>query len=423
MMEYYTGNQSGIYNIPGLLAQPPAGYYWWEAGAMWNSMINYWHITGDTSYNDVITEALLFQVGPGNDFMPPNQTKNLGNDDQAFWGMAAMSAAEFNFPDPPPDKPQWLALAQAVFGTQVPRWNTETCGGGLKWQIFSFNNGYNYKNTISNGCFFNIGARLAKYTGNATYALWAEKAWDWTTRIGLIDKDYNVFDGSDDLLNCSEINHIQYSYNAGVWLLGAANMYNYTNGSQIWRDRTQKILDRSIAFFGDPASQILVEVSCETQVPPTCNTDMKSFKAYITRWMAATTKMAPFTYPQISAFLLKNAKAAAAQCIGGEKGRACGLKWINENKTGVWDGTTGVGEQMSALEVIQSTLIQETKGPVTNDTGGTSKGDFNAGTGASDVSNIYWGIEEPSNKDKAGAGVLTAVVLLALVGSLSWISF
>lgn len=423
MMKYYTGNESGIYNIPGLLAQPPEGYYWWEAGAMWNSMINYWHITGDASYNDVITEALLFQVGPGNDFMPPNQTKTLGNDDQAFWGMAAMSAAEHNFPDPPADKPQWLALAQAVFGTQVPRWNTEFCAGGLKWQIFPFNNGYNYKNTISNGCFFNLGARLAKYTGNDTYAFWAEKAWDWTARIGLIDHDYNIFDGSDDLLNCSEINHVQYSYNAGVWLLGAANMYNFTNGSEIWRDRTQKILDRSIAFFGEANTSILVEVACETQVPPTCNTDMKSFKAYLTRWMAATTKMAPFTHPQISAFLLTNAKAAAAQCIGGDKGRACGLKWINDGKTGVWDGTTGVGEQMSALEVIQSTLIQETKGPVTNNTGGTSKGDFNAGTGASDVSNIFWGIDEPTTRDKAGAGVLTAAIISALVGSLCWISF
>lgn len=42
-------------------------------------------------------------------------------------GIAAMSAAEFNFPNPPPDEPQWLALAQAVFNSQAPRWNTESC--------------------------------------------------------------------------------------------------------------------------------------------------------------------------------------------------------------------------------------------------------------------------------------------------------
>lgn len=49
---------------------------------MWGTMIDYWHFTGDTSYNDVVTQALLFQVGPSNDYMPPNQTKSLGNDDQ-----------------------------------------------------------------------------------------------------------------------------------------------------------------------------------------------------------------------------------------------------------------------------------------------------------------------------------------------------
>lgn len=61
--------------------------------------------------------------------------------DRATERMVAMSAAEVNFPNPPKDQPQWLALAQAVYNTQVVRWDTETCGGGLKWQIFAFNNG------------------------------------------------------------------------------------------------------------------------------------------------------------------------------------------------------------------------------------------------------------------------------------------
>jgi mannan endo-1,6-alpha-mannosidase len=80
MMSFYNGNTSG--NIPGLLPEPPSGYYWWEAGAMWGTMIDYWFITGDTSYNDVVQQAMLFQVGPYDDYMPPNQSKSLGNDDQ-----------------------------------------------------------------------------------------------------------------------------------------------------------------------------------------------------------------------------------------------------------------------------------------------------------------------------------------------------
>jgi mannan endo-1,6-alpha-mannosidase len=138
-----------------------------------------------------------------------------------------MTAAELNFQNPPASSPQWLALAQAVFNTQAARWDTTSCGGGLKWQIFTFNNGYNYKNSISTGCLFNLGARLARYTGNATYARWAEKSWDWVTSVGLLDPHFNIYDGSDDNLNCTQINHVQFSYNPGIYLLGAANMYNY----------------------------------------------------------------------------------------------------------------------------------------------------------------------------------------------------
>jgi mannan endo-1,6-alpha-mannosidase len=88
MMSYYTGNVSGQYNIPGLLPGAGAvggGYYWWEAGAMFGTMIDYWHITGDPAYNEVVSQALLFQVGPNQDYMPPNQSKSLGNDDQGLW--------------------------------------------------------------------------------------------------------------------------------------------------------------------------------------------------------------------------------------------------------------------------------------------------------------------------------------------------
>lgn len=69
-MSYYKGNNTGM--AQGLLPDP---YYWWEAGAMFGQMIEYWYYTGDSTYNDVVTQGLLAQVGPNNDFMPPNQTK------------------------------------------------------------------------------------------------------------------------------------------------------------------------------------------------------------------------------------------------------------------------------------------------------------------------------------------------------------
>jgi len=408
MVQYYTGNNTG--DVPGNLPSP---YYWWEAGAMFGSLVDYWYYTGDTSYNEITTQALLFQVGPNNDFMPPNQTKTEGNDDQSFWGMAAMSAAEEKFPNPPADQPQWLALAQAVFNSQALRWDTTSCGGGLKWQIFTFNNGYNYKNAISNGCFFNMGARLAMYTGNQTYADWAERMWDWVEAIGLMSPTYQFFDGTDDTQNCSSINHIQWSYNAGVYLLGAANMYNYTNGSQIWEQRIQGILTASNVFFSQKVPNVMFEVACEPNGE--CNVDQRSFKGYLARWMAATIKMAPFTYDLIMPKLQASAQAAAAQCSGGADGNTCGLQWTQGAK---YDGSFGVGEQMSAMEVIQSNLITKVAGPVTNNTGGTSKGNPSAGTGGDNP--IAVEAATITTGDKAGAGFLTVLILVGMVGGAWW---
>lgn len=194
---------------------------------MFGTLIDYWTLTGDSTYNSLVSEGLLHQVGTDANFMPANQTSALGNDDQSFWGLTAMSAAEHNFPNPPKDQPQWVELAQAVFNSQVPRWDEQTCAGGLRWQIFPFNAGFDYKNSISNGLMFNMASRLARYTGNQTYADWADKIYTWMEDRSLVDDKFNVFDGSHDLqTNCSTHVPIQWTYNVGVLLHGAANMYN-----------------------------------------------------------------------------------------------------------------------------------------------------------------------------------------------------
>ena len=235
LLSYYHGNEPG--QIIGILPGPPSSgrgeYYWWEAGAMWGTMVDYWHYTKDSTWNNITQQAMVFQAeAPANSYMPQNWTASLGNDDQGFWGMAAMLAAEVNFQNPPAKDPQWLALAQAVFNTQAaPDRHDGTCGGGLRWQIPFSNPGYNYKNAIANGIFFNMGARLARYTDNATYAQYAVETWDWITGVGIIGPDYAVYDGARVDNNCSTVDPAQFSYNAAVFLQGAAFMYNYVSYS------------------------------------------------------------------------------------------------------------------------------------------------------------------------------------------------
>ncbi|KAM7205591.1 Glycosyl hydrolase family 76 domain containing protein [Rhypophila sp. PSN 637] len=388
----------------------------WEAGALMGAMVDYWAYTGDTQWVNVTKEGLLFQTGPNNDYMPPNQTMTEGNDDQGFWALAAMSAAEYNFQNPPSDKPQWLALAQAVFNTQAARWETQECGGGLRWQIFTWNNGYDYKNTISQACFFNLAARLALYTGNQSYADWADKTWDWMESTDLLDREtYYVYDGVL-ASNCSNITPYQWTYNAGAFLLGASAMYNYTTGKtrQIWRTRLDGLLNGTMVFFQGNNSDIMSEVACEPV--DLCDVDQQSFKAYLSRWMAAAIKWAPWTSGRILPLLRSTSIAAVSTCKGGANGRMCGLKWTTP---GSYDGFSGVGQQMAVMQVVLSNLIPSSADPLTTQTGGTSVGDPAAG--GQDISRLdpfttLDFLAPVTTSARAGAAVITALMILFLIG-------
>ncbi|KAL9029141.1 MAG: hypothetical protein Q9196_002587 [Gyalolechia fulgens] len=334
-----------------------------------------------------------------------------------------MSAAELRFPDPPQGEPSWLSLAQAVFNEQARRWETSACGGGLRWQIFTWNKGYGYKNSISNGGFFQLAARLARYTGNQTYADWAEKTWDWMEGTPLITDQYNIYDGAQMTDNCTKPDERQWSYNIGTFLAGAANLYNYvsngyqtlqstlpdhgqTDGSPRWRTHLEGLLNGTMVFFPPQyGGNIMQEVACEPY--RSCNNDQPSFKAYLSRWMAATTQIAPFTANYIMPKLRASAEGAAKQCSGPPNGgTTCGRQW----NSSTWDGTLGIGEQMSALSIIQANLISKVAPPVTLAKGGTSESNPLAGTGDTDSAR-----EDPdltrkvTMGDKAGAGILTAL--------------
>lgn len=163
-------------------------------------------------------------------------------------------------------------------------------------------------------------------------------------------------------------------------------------------------------FFPD---NIAYEVSCEQHM--TCTTDMLSFKGYDHRWMAATTQLAPFLHDQVMTVLQTSAEAAIKQCTGGDSGRACGFQW----SSGVYD-TTGAGQQMNVLGAVSSLLVDMgASAPVTNSTGGTSVGNNNAGSS----SDNFLGATTPATPgDKAGASILTILILVSAVGTFGWMS-
>ncbi|KAJ4410633.1 hypothetical protein N0V82_009183 [Gnomoniopsis sp. IMI 355080] len=419
LLTYYSGDEPG--KTPGILPGPPPNgdYYWWEGGALWGTLVEYWHQTGDTEWNNMTEASLTFQSD--NSFQPENWTISLGNDDQGFWGMSALLAAETNFQNPPAKDSQWLALAQGVFNTQAsPDRHDDACGGGLRWQIPSTNVGYNYKNSIANGIFFNLGARLARYTSNDTYSDWAVKTWDWMEGIGLIDEHYNVFDGGHVEDNCTTITKTQFSYCAAVILEGAAFMYNYTDGSDLWSGRVQGLVNRTISYFFP--NGVAVEPACELNDKIQCDTDQLSFKGYVHRWLATAAQVAPVVYQPIMTTLKNSTAAAVKSCANdvanpnGYSTATCGFRWT----TGAYDGLTGAGQQMNALGALTSLLVavdpQSVAAPVTNTSGGTSVGDSNAGGDT----NFVKPLSPVQTKDRVGAGILTALVLVLMSSALFW---
>ena len=148
----------------------------------------------------------------------------------------------------------------------------------------------------------------------------------------------------------------------------------------------------------------------------TCNVDQRSFKAYLARWMAMAAVKAPFAYDLLKPMLEASATAAVATCTGGDDGNQCGLRWTERQ----FDGSTGVGEMMSALEIIQANLIDYVEGPVTADTGGTSKGDPNAGQG-SRVGPGDLHRSTVTTGDRVGAAVLTVLIIGLVAGGAWWL--
>ena len=142
---------------------------------------------------------------------------------------------------------------------------------------------------------------------------------------------------------------------------------------------------------------------------------MKSFKGYLHRWMTSAAQLAPFLKDKIMDTLRTSTEHAVTAC---KEDGTCSLRWTE----GAYDDNDkpGAGQQMNVLAALSTLLIdeQDVKRPVTNGTGGTSVGNPSAGQEAPS----FKPHAPASTTDKAGAAVLTAVALVAMVTIMAWMS-
>lgn len=180
--------------------------------------------------------------------------------------------------------------------------------------------------------------------------------------------DFHVFDGTDDTINCTGIDHVEWSYNAGVYLHGAAAMYSVTaavasSSSPEWAARVIGLMNTASQIFFSSlpnATGVMLEQACEPA--RICNTDQASFKGYLARWMAKAAVLAPFISVQVAGLLANSSLAAAQSCSGGSGAGGtteCGTAWW----TAGYDGETGLGQQLSALETVQALLAARVPAP------------------------------------------------------------
>lgn len=177
------------------------------------------------------------------------------------------------------------------------------------------------------------------------------------------------------------------------------------------------IVNGVLKVFFHPGTKIMAEVGCEPEND--CNTDGLTFKSFTLRWLAITTQLVPSMSEQIWPYIVASANGAAGQCDGGDSGTICGYHW----DTTTWDGSTGVGQQMSALAAIAANLItvEDLPAPLTLDTGATSKGDASAGTDASLTDLPGYATRPITTGDRAGAGIITFLLLVYTVGGAVWL--
>lgn len=171
-----------------------------------------------------------------------------------------------------------------------------------------------------------------------------------------------------------------------------------------------------MSFFGE--SGVAYERNCEG-APEGCNTDMRSFKGYLHRWMATTMKLVPHTEAVIMPVMRSSARAALKTCVGGANGRMCGFHW----RAGEFRAPApGAGEQMNVLGALLSVMkVNSVKAPLSGNNGGTSQGDSNAGLGG--TFNPYEKYGPPTAADKAGASIATVVFVGVFAGLMGWLNW
>ena len=246
-------------NLEGLLDgtnQP----YWWQSANAVEVLVDYARLSGDTSGDARLAGIYDFFVNPPSFFPVQANFLNDYNDDSGWWAIAWMKEYDRT------GDPRHLAIPRAIFDRVSSQWQ-EAAGGGIPWNTTS-----TYLNSVTNGLFMIVAARLAVRTGDPSYLDWAKKDWAWYSQAGIFDPGTGVvFDAAQ--------NHDLWTYNQGVVLGGLTELYLATKGDE-YLDRAMALADAAMTH---PALQGVGGVLKEGKPPDPG--DQPLFKGIFLRYL------------------------------------------------------------------------------------------------------------------------------------------
>lgn len=372
--------QGGSINRDGT----PGANIWWTNAAAWDALIEYWARTGDGGFNSLVSDALVAQAGKGNDFQPANQSRTLDNDDIASWALAAMTAAERRLPYTDMAKQKgisWAQYAQNAFDVLTARWGNNPCNGGLRYAVTAAQPWYDMASSGSGGNYYQLAARLYRYTGNETHGNWASKTMSWLQMDagGLVQPiNSTVYEAVNLTRGChpgtDDVSYWQWSIDLASIMHGAAIM---GTGPQPGHPETvgdSELIANAMGLMAgihyfqdhDTGRKLLgptrmFETDCEQNSNDNnCTTiDYPSYKGPALSWLSKSYVILNYTAEgntddtinMAQSMLYDSAKVAQVACDGGPDQFACGTSW---NST--YDGFGGFQQQATGLSAMISML-------------------------------------------------------------------
>ncbi|WP_210414703.1 glycoside hydrolase family 76 protein [Microlunatus elymi] len=241
-------------------------------------------------------------------------------DDSEWWALTWIEAYDLT------GQQKYLNMAVKIADYVQGYWD-DTCGGGVWW-----NAERTYKNAITNGLYIRMTAELHnRLHGDRTWLDRSQRAWDWFTGSGMINSDNLVNDGLD---NCKNNGQTVWSYNQGLAIGAAVELWRATSDDQLLHT-ARKLADAAINSDELTSNGILTE-SCDAD-DKTCDDNGKQFKGIFLRYFAdlAETTQAP----ELTAFV-----AEQADTIWGQDRDAA-------NRLGTrWSGAAGDADHPNAFD-------------------------------------------------------------------------